>query len=136
MFHRLCIHLFLLNKGGLSMNLARLLYSFCLILVCLSVYSTKSTNNSLKSRLQRLQTAGDVNREMMNPDGTEQVNLTNHPADDLHSPVWSPTGEQILFVSDRRRGRDLYLMDANGGNVRRIFTKHEYRTRPALVTRW
>ena len=31
---------------------------------------------------------------MMNPDGSEQVNLTQHRASDI-SAVWSPTGEQI-----------------------------------------
>ena len=61
---------------------------------------------------------------MMNPDGSEQVNLTQHPATDLGA-VWSPTGEQILFVSDRQgtRARDLYLMDADGTNVRRVFKR-------------
>ena len=37
---------------------------------------------------------------MMNPDGSEQVNLTQHPARDTHGE-WSPTGEQILFTSTR-----------------------------------
>ena len=68
----------------------------------------------------------DGNREiyMMNPDGSEQVNLTQHPASDM-SAAWSPTGEQILFVSDRQgtRVRDLYVMDADGSNVRRVFKK-------------
>ena len=66
----------------------------------------------------------DGNHEvyMMNPDGSEQVNLTQHPARDI-SAVWSPTGEEILFVSDRQRKGvwDLYLMDADGSNVRRVF---------------
>ena len=66
----------------------------------------------------------DGNREiyMMNPNGSEQVNLTQHLADDLEA-AWSPTGEQILFVSDRgRKGvRDLYLMDPDGSNIRRVF---------------
>ena len=41
--------------------------------------------------------ARDGNREIyiMNPDGTEQMKLTQHPANDLNA-VWSPTGEQIL----------------------------------------
>ena len=68
----------------------------------------------------------DGNREvyMMNPDGSEQVNLTQHPAGDLGA-VWSPTGDQILFVSDRQgtRVRDLYLMDPDGSNVRRVFKR-------------
>ena len=61
---------------------------------------------------------------MMNPDGSEQVNLTQHPATDFEA-VWSPTGEQILFVSDRggKRVRDLYLMDADGSNIRRVFKR-------------
>ena len=68
---------------------------------------------------------------MMNPDGSEQVNLTQHGADDQQA-VWSPTGEQILFVSDRGGTRDLYLMDADGGNVRRVFKRkiEVWRTRP------
>ena len=59
---------------------------------------------------------------MMNPDGSEQVNLTQHPATDLGA-VWSPTGEQILFSSNRVGVRDLYLMDPDGTNVRRVFKK-------------
>ena len=61
---------------------------------------------------------------MMNPDGSEQVNLTQHPATD-QGAVWSPAGDQILFVSDRQgtRVRDLYVMDADGSNVRRVFKK-------------
>ena len=59
----------------------------------------------------------DGNREvyMMNPDGSEQVNLTQHRAGDLQA-VWSPTGDQILFVSDRQgtRVRDLYVIDPDG----------------------
>ena len=76
----------------------------------------------------------DGNREIyiMNPDGSEQVNLTKHPATDQEA-VWSPIGEQILFVSDRRRGvRDLYLMDPDGSNVRRVFKRkiEEWKTDP------
>lgn len=66
----------------------------------------------------------------MNPDGSEQVNLTHHLANDLNA-VWSPTGEQILFVSDRDGVRDLYLMDADGSNVRRVFKKEVERQHPS-----
>ena len=76
--------------------------------------------------------ARDGNREVyiMSPDGSEQVRLTQHPANDLNA-VWSPTGEQILFISDRDGVRDLFLMDPDGTNVRRVFKKEVYRGRPA-----
>ena len=68
----------------------------------------------------------DGNHEvyMMNPDGSEQVNLTQHPATDFEA-VWSPTGKVILFVSDRggKRVWDLYLMNPDGSNVRRVFKR-------------
>ena len=64
----------------------------------------------------------DGNRDVfiMNPDGSEQVNLTQHRADDQQA-IWSPTGEKILFVSDRGGVRDLYTMNPDGSNVRRVF---------------
>ena len=71
------------------------------------------------------------NRELylMNIDGSDQINITNHPADDIYG-AWSPTGEQILFASDRDKGYDLYLMDADGQNVRRVFGKPAHREAP------
>lgn len=66
---------------------------------------------------------------LMNPDGSQSVNLTRDFADDLY-PVWSPTGKQILFVSDRSGARDLYLMNPDGENVRKVFKKLAHRTDP------
>lgn len=65
----------------------------------------------------------------MNPDGSEQTNLTQHRAAD-HNPVWSPTGERILFVSDRHKTKDLYLMDADGTNVHKVFPNLVGRQHP------
>ena len=72
---------------------------------------------------------GDWDILLMNPDGSEQINLTNDAALDYY-PAWSPTGEQILFSSDRDRfhgSLDLYLMDANGRNVHQVFGKSRER---------
>ena len=65
---------------------------------------------------------GNFEIYIMNPDGSDQINLTQHRAKDS-VPVWSPTGEQILFTSDRGGIEDLYLMDADGTNVRQVFKK-------------
>ena len=69
---------------------------------------------------------------IMNSNGTQQVNLTKHKADDV-GPVFSPTGEQILFASDRDRfpgSWDLYLMDPDGENVQQVFEKSADRRSP------
>ena len=67
---------------------------------------------------------------LMNPDGTDQVKITHHRAQDF-TPVWSPSGEQILFVSNRDGTFDLYLMDPDGTNVKRVFEKEALRASPA-----
>lgn len=69
---------------------------------------------------------------LMNPDGSAEERLTNHLAMDS-GPKWSPSGEYILFNSDRDGAPgdwDLYLMDADGSNVRRVFEKEAVRTGP------
>ena len=74
----------------------------------------------------------DGNSEIyiMNPDGSGQLNLTQHREND-YSPVWSPTGKQILFASERAgKVSDLYVMDADGERVRRVFKKKEERRHP------
>ena len=95
-----------------------------LMLICGRVYRVSAKAPTTPKIL--FASTRDGNREiyMMNPDGSQQVNLTQHPATDLGA-VWSPTGEQILFVSDRQgtRARDLYLMEPDGSNVRRVFKK-------------
>lgn len=67
----------------------------------------------------------------MAPDGSDQVNLTNNPADDME-PAFSPDGSQIAFVSDRvinedEGGQFIYLMDADGNNVRQLPTENGSR---------
>ncbi len=112
------------------MKFARLLSALSLMLFCSSLCSV------LAQALQTSKIAfslidGKQNSEiyLMNPDGSEQVNITNHRADDVSS-IWSPTGEHILFVSDRDGVRDLYLMDADGKNVKRVFGKSADRRHP------
>ena len=57
----------------------------------------------------------DMNDDIyvMNADGTNAVNLTNHEAQDF-DPAWSPDGTKIAFVSDRGGNYDIYVMNADG----------------------
>lgn len=52
-------------------------------------------------------------------DGVELRNLSNHPGIDT-SPTWSPTAQQIAFISDRSGSPQLWVMDVDGSNVQRL----------------
>lgn len=74
------------------------------------------------------QSLRDENWEIyvMNADGSSPLNLTRSQGDpgaafqsDQH-PVWSPDGSRIAFSSSRTGEGDIYVMDADGGNLERI----------------
>ena len=53
-------------------------------------------------------------------DGTDFARLTNNTFWDLY-PAWSPDGAQIAFLSNRDGNLDIFVMDAAGGNVRKLY---------------
>src|SRR6266508_2743394 len=61
--------------------------------------------------------AGNPEIYTINTDGTDLTRLTNDPAID-DEPAWSPDGRRIAFV----RNFELYVMNADGSNVRRTFS--------------
>jgi TolB protein len=66
---------------------------------------------------------------LMDLEGNLLANLTNHWADDV-SAVWSPDGAQIVFVSNRCGGPQIYVMNADGGGQRRLTMAGEYNSTP------
>lgn len=79
---------------------------------------------------QSCRQGGKCGIRVMNADGSGKRDLT----DNDHwngNPVWSPNGRRIVFFSDRERdpnlpvlerGMDLYVMDSDGSDVRRLTT--------------
>ncbi len=63
---------------------------------------------------------GDLEIYVVNADGTGKRALTDNDKRDFF-PSWSPDGSTIVFSSDRDGGgMELYVMDADGGNQRRL----------------
>ena len=57
---------------------------------------------------------------VMDADGGNQENLTNHPLEDM-DPDWSPGGAKIAFASNRSGGvYQIHVMDADGNNQIRL----------------
>ena len=55
----------------------------------------------------------------MAADGSDQVNLTNHPARDVLAEM-SPDGRQIAYASDRTGDREIWMMNADGSDPVRL----------------
>src|SRR5262249_16310077 len=66
----------------------------------------------------------------MNTDGSNIVNLTNHPQGTQHYPAFSPDGTHIIFSTYRDGNEEVYVMDADGKNQTNL-TKNLAVDRPA-----
>lgn len=55
----------------------------------------------------------------VNPDGSNMASLTENPDFDGY-PTWSPDGQKIAFISNKKGSSRLFLMDADGSNKTEI----------------
>ncbi len=72
----------------------------------------------------------------LNPNGkTDRTKqLTRHRSAEL-SPTWSPDGRKLAFTSDRRGRPQLYVMNADGSDVRRLTREGRYNAAPSWSPR-
>ena len=66
---------------------------------------------------------------LLDPDGKPIANLTNDESDDLGA-TWSPDTSHIAFVSNRSGTPQVYVMKADGSDVRRLTFAGPYNTDP------
>ena len=52
-----------------------------------------------------------------NPDGVNEFQVTEAPD---YSPLWSPDSRKLAFLSTRDGNPEIYVMDADGGNLKRL----------------
>lgn len=64
--------------------------------------------------------------------GGEAKILTSNPAYEGR-PIWSPDGRQIAFRSNREGSFDVYVIDAQGGQPRRVTTHSKNETPIAFI---
>jgi TolB protein len=63
---------------------------------------------------------GDTEIFIVDPDTGDATNVSRSPKSEDRYPCWSPDGRRIAFTSDRNESTNLYVMDADGANVRRL----------------
>lgn len=67
---------------------------------------------------------------VMNADGTGHVQLT-HAEGVSEYPCWSPDGEEIAFQTSRDGNFEIYVMSADGGQLRRLTNHPGFDGRPS-----
>ncbi|HEX4565655.1 MAG TPA: S9 family peptidase, partial [Vicinamibacterales bacterium] len=55
----------------------------------------------------------------------ETRQLTNHPKKSSTSPAWSPDGRTLAFATDRDEKRQIYVIDPQGGEARKLTSAEE-----------
>lgn len=67
---------------------------------------------------------------LIDPQGDVNVPLVTHPRSD-ESAAWAPDGRKIAFSSNRRGRSDIYVIDLDGSNLRRLTERQGENLQPA-----
>ena len=67
---------------------------------------------------------GNLDIYIIDINGKNLVNLTNHPSDDS-SPTWSPDGRAFAYVSNRDGNPEIYVMLSMNTKESRRLTNHQ-----------
>lgn len=77
---------------------------------------------------------GDTEIFLVDPDIGDAVNLTRSPKSEERYPCWSPDGKEVAFTSNRDGTYNLYVMKADGSDVRQL--THEKAPTVAYMPSW
>src|SRR5215207_6506002 len=79
--------------------------AWLLLIIVVVIFSAVSISGARRNGKIAFISDRDGNSEIyvMNPDGTDQVRITNNNIDDAY-PSWSPDGKTIAFISQRPTG--------------------------------
>ena len=107
----------------------------CLVVACLAfVAAGCGGSGAVGEEIAFVSTRdGDYALFGMNRDGSDQGRITDDKGDPSTpqgllfqiDPAWSPDGRQIAFASSREGSLDVYVMEADGANGRRLTSTKE-----------
>ena len=66
--------------------------------------------------------------------GSHVQRLTNHPAND-HGIAWAPDATKMIFISDRNGYEDLYLLESDDPDYRKLAEAHQFKVKQLTNTR-
>jgi hypothetical protein len=96
---------------------------FCAALPALAAETTKSREPYGYELLVNCVRTGSPELFVVDPDTGDARNLTHHLKAETRYPMWSPDGKRIVFTAERDGHWELYLIDADGKNLKQLTHK-------------